>query len=266
MEPRISILMGIYNCASTLPEAIDSLYAQTYNNFNLILCDDGSTDNTYEIAERYAKKYNNIILLRNERNMKLAYTLNHCLKYANTEYIARMDGDDISLPERFEKQISFLDKHPEYAIVSCPMIHFDENGDWGYGKAIEIPDKNSFKKGTPHTHAPSMIRTSIMKEVGGYTDTKQTIRMEDYYLWYKIYKAGYKGYNLQEYLYKMRDGRDAIKRRKKSDRIRSLLLYLKITNSLRVVPSIKTIVGIIVKIILPNIVSGSIRKNLMQKN
>ena len=134
---RITVLMGIYNCAATLSEALDSLINQTYKSFKIILCDDGSSDNTYQIAKRYADKYDNIILIKNERNMKLAATLNHCLKYADTEYIARMDGDDISLPTRFEKEINFLDAHPEYALVSCPMIHFDEKGEWKRGKAIE---------------------------------------------------------------------------------------------------------------------------------
>ena len=265
MEYRISVLMGIYNCASTLPEAIDSLYAQTYKNFKLILCDDGSTDKTYEIAEKYAKQYSNIILLRNDRNMKLAHTLNHCLEYADTEYVARMDGDDISLPKRFEKQISFLDSHPEYAVVSCNMIHFDETGDWGVGKTIEKPDINTFKKSTPHPHAPSMTRTSIIKEVGGYTVSKYLERVEDYYLWYKIYKAGYKGYNLQEYLYKMRDDKDAMSRRKRKDRLKSLIVYFKVTNSLGVSPSLKTIAGSLIKILLPNFVTKRIRKDMMQR-
>ena len=141
---RISVIMGIYNCASTLIEALDSLYAQTYQNFKIILCDDGSTDNTYQIASEYAKTRDNILLIRNEHNRGLNYTLNHCLDYVDTEYVARMDGDDISLPTRFEKEISFLDSHPEYAIVSCPMIHFDENGDYRVGTAIEHPNKNSF--------------------------------------------------------------------------------------------------------------------------
>lgn len=210
---RISVLMAIYNCADTLSEAIDSLYAQTYDNFKLILCDDGSTDSTYEIAQSYASKHDNIILLKNDKNRKLAYSLNHCLKYADTEYIARMDGDDISLPTRFEKQINFLDTHPEYAVVSTPMIYFDENGDWGEGTAIEKPGIDVFKTQAPHTHAPAMVRTKVMKEVNGYTDTKKTIRVEDYYLWYKIYKAGYRGYNLQEPLYKMRDDKEAMHRR-----------------------------------------------------
>src|SRR5699024_9468829 len=87
-EPRISVLMGIYNCADTLPEALDSLYNQTYKRFKLILCDDGSTDNTYAVAQTYANKYDNITLLKNEKNIKLAGTLNRCLAYADTDYIA----------------------------------------------------------------------------------------------------------------------------------------------------------------------------------
>lgn len=205
--------MAIYNCADTLPNAIDSLYNQTYKKFKLILCDDGSTDNTYEVAEEYAQKFDNVIFLRNRKNLKLAAALNRCLEYADTEYVARMDGDDVSLPTRFEKEINFLDHHQEYAVVSCPMIYFDEKGNWGKGKSNTIPTINSFKNGTPHPHAPSMIRTSVIKEVGGYTDTKRTERVEDYYLWYKIYKAGYRGYNLKEHLYKMLDNRDAMNRR-----------------------------------------------------
>lgn len=123
---RISVIMGIYNCASTLIEALDSLYAQTYEDFKIILCEDGSCDNTYEVARQYAERHDNIVLLQNERNMGLNFTLNRCLEYADTEYVARMDGDDISLPQRFEKEIRFLDAHDEYGFVSGQMIYFDK--------------------------------------------------------------------------------------------------------------------------------------------
>lgn len=212
-QPRISVITGIYNCASTLIEALDSLYAQTYQNFKIILCDDGSTDNTYQIAAEYAKTRDNILLIRNEHNRGLNYTLNHCLEYVDTEYVARMDGDDISLPTRFEKEISFLDSHPEYAIVSCPMIHFDENGDYRVGTAIEHPNKNSFINGSPFCHAPSIFRALAIKSVGGYTVDQKFLRIEDYNLFMKLYAAGYQGYNLQEPLYKMRDDRTAYTRR-----------------------------------------------------
>ena len=93
--------MAIYNCASTLEEAIESILNQTYTNWELIMCDDGSSDNTYAVAKKYADKYaDKIILIRNESNKKLPATLNHCLKYVTGEYVARMDGDDISAENR----------------------------------------------------------------------------------------------------------------------------------------------------------------------
>ena len=115
--------MGIYNCASTLQEALDSLYAQTFQDFEIILCDDGSKDNTYQIAYENQQKHSNIVLIKNPHNMGLNQTLNNCLAVAKGEYIARMDGDDICSPTRFEKQMKFLDEHSEYAITSNPMIH-----------------------------------------------------------------------------------------------------------------------------------------------
>lgn len=252
--------MAIYNCEDTVAEAIDSLYNQTFTNFKLILCDDGSTDNTYEIAKSYAEKYDNIILLKNEKNLKLAASLNRCLEYADTEYIARMDGDDISLPHRFEKQINFLDSHPEYAIVSSPMIHFDDSGDWGQGKAVEKPTIEIFKYRAPHTHAPCMIRTPVIKEVNGYTDTKYTVRVEDYYLWYKIYKKGYRGYNLQEPLYKMRDDRDAMNRRTFQVRWNGFITKKRVMKDLGIKNSFFYALPNLIKIFIPNILMSYIRQ------
>lgn len=224
MEIKVSIIMGIFNCVETLPEAIDSLLGQTFQEWELILCDDGSTDNTYSVAEEYALRYpNKIVLIRNSTNMGLNYTLNHCLKYAKGEYIARMDGDDLSLPMRLETEVKFLNEHPEYAIVSTPMIYFDEQGEWGKGTAIEIPQIKDFVFHTPfHCHAPCMIRREAYEAVGGYTVDRRLLRFEDCNLWYKLYAAGYRGYNLQEPLYKMRDDRNAYHRRTPSARIRGV--------------------------------------------
>jgi glycosyltransferase EpsE len=212
--PKISVIMGIYNCASTLQEALDSLYAQTYQDFEIILCEDGSKDNTYEIALENQKQHDNIVLLRNPYNMGLNQTLNNCLAVAQGEYIARMDGDDICDSTRFEKQVKFLDKHPEYAIVSSPMIYFDETGEFFRGKIKEgEANKEYFNYGSPFCHAPSMVRKEAFIAVNGYTIDKRLLRIEDYNLWAKMYEKGYKGYNLGEYLYMMRDDRNASKRR-----------------------------------------------------
>lgn len=206
--------MGIYNCAPTLQEALDSLYAQTFQDFEIILCEDGSTDNTYEVALENQKRHPNIVLLRNPRNLGLNQTLNNCLAVAKGEYIARMDGDDISLQTRFEKEVQFLDEHSEYAIVSTPMIYFDENGEFGQGEVREgEATLKDFVSGTPFCHAPCMVRKEAYDAVGGYTVDKRLIRHEDYNLWTKMYAAGFKGYNLAEHLYSMRDDRKAVKRR-----------------------------------------------------
>lgn len=212
-KPRISVIIGIYNCASTLVEALDSLYAQTYQSFKIILCDDGSSDNTYQVAKDYASKHDNIVLIKNEKNMGLNYTLNHCLEYADTELIARMDGDDVSLPSRFEKEVKFLDEHPEYSIVSTPMIYFDENEEFGRGNGGKEPKKEDLMYGPPFCHAPCMVRTEAYKAVGGYTVDPRLLRFEDYNLWMKMFSNGYKGYVLDECLYAMRDDRNAVKRR-----------------------------------------------------
>ena len=211
--PKVSVIMGIYNCANTLPKAIDSILAQTFTDWELIMCDDGSTDNTCEIAERYADQYSNIIVLKNDKNMKLIYTLNRCLNHARGMYIARHDGDDESLPERFQKQVEFLDQHPEYAIVSCARYHFDINGIWGLTKGIEYPEKHHFSKGTPLGHASAIVRREAFEAVDGYTDEKRFLRVEDYWLWAKMYALGYKGCNLQEPLYLVLDDRNSISRR-----------------------------------------------------
>ena len=225
---RISVIMGIYNCAPTLQEALDSLYAQTYQNFKIILCDDGSQDETFAIAEENARLHPNVLVLRNERNMGLNHTLNHCLEYADTEYCARMDGDDISLPTRFEKEVAFLDSHPEYAIVSTPMIYFDENGEFKRGHGGFEPKADDYINGRTFCHAPCMVRTEAYKAVGGYTVSKYLLRLEDQHLWLKMYKKGFRGYNLDECLYMMRDDRNATSRRDYVTRRNEMLQRLRI--------------------------------------
>lgn len=215
MNPKISVIMGIYNCADTLEEALNSLMTQTYQNFEVVMCDDGSKDDTFVIAQSYVERWpERFVLLKNEQNLGLNKTLNRCLAVARGEYIARMDGDDISLPERFQKEVDALDSNPEFAVVSTPMIYFDENGDWRTGTAIEFPTKKDFMGRAPFfCHAPCMVRRSVFLEVGGYSEDPRTLRFEDCNLWFKIYAKGYKGFNLQEPLYKMRDDANAFRRR-----------------------------------------------------
>ena len=215
MDKLISIIMGIYNCADTLDEAIQSILSQTYDNWEMIMCDDGSTDDTYSIAKKYVDLYpEKFILLKNEKNLGLNQTLNNCLSVSRGYYIARMDGDDISYPERFEEEIRAFNKNPDISIVSTDMEFFDENGVWGRTKKYYRPDNSHFMKSNPFCHAPCLVKKEAFDNVDGYTVSEKLLRVEDYHLWVKMYEAGYIGLNIQKPLYMMRDNREAQQRRK----------------------------------------------------
>lgn len=212
---KVSIIMGIYNCGSTLNDSIKSIINQTYSNWEFIICDDGSTDDSFQIAKSFEESDpKRFKVIRNSKNRGLNATLNRCLKIADGDYVARMDGDDLCDPVRFQKEVDFLNSHPEYAIVSTYMTTFDEGGEWGCIKTLEYPQVKDFPIHVPmFCHAACMIRREAFLDVQGYTEDKRLLRVEDYHLWYKFYAKGYKGYNIQEPLYKMRDDRDALHRR-----------------------------------------------------
>lgn len=213
--PEVSVIMGIYNCADTLPYAIDCILKQTFSDWELIMCDDGSTDGTLSVAESFSLKYpDKIRVIKNEKNIGLNATLNKCIKYSNGRYIARMDGDDLCSPERFEKELAELKKDENLALVGSAMFTFDENGVWGKDVLPEYPNKRDFLYGSPFCHGACIMRKDILERVGGYSEEDRLLRVEDYHLWMKFYAAGYKGKNIDEPLYSMRDDRAAYKRRK----------------------------------------------------
>ena len=221
-DPKISVLMGIYNCEDTLGEAIESIFAQSYTNWELILCDDGSTDGTYALAKWYvSQRPSQCILLRNETNRKLSYTLNRCLEAASGELVARMDADDISHPDRFEKQVRFLREHPGIQLVGTDMQCFDETGKHGIRHAVEKPDKMTLRNTTPFFHATIMTYKTVYDELGGYTVGKRAERIEDVELWFRFFQHGFCGANIPEVLYDVRENYETIKRRTIKERLNS---------------------------------------------
>lgn len=215
----ISALMGIYNCASTLEEAVSCIRAQSFEDWELIMCDDGSSDNTLQVAKQLAVQDNRIKVIRNDHNMGLAATLNHCLIEAKGEYVARMDGDDVCPYDRFQSELAFLQGHSEYVLVSGWMECFDAQGTYGTIRYCETPQYADFVRGSQFCHAGSMMRRDVLQKLGGYNSAPNTERVEDYDLWVRLYAAGYKGYNLQQVVYSMRDDRNAYHRRKFKYRI-----------------------------------------------
>lgn len=231
---KISVIMGIYNCESTLGEAIESILNQTVSDWELILCDDGSRDNTYEVAHRYQTEYpEKIILLRNKTNQGLNYTLNRCLECSKGQYIARMDGDDICSPLRFEKELEVLEKEADISIVSTDMEFFDGTGCWGRISHPRYPTERDFVHGSPFCHAPCMVRREAYVKSGGYSEETWTLRVEDYHLWVKMYSMGYRGKNIPLALYQMRDDRNAYARRKFKYRLNEARLKVYLVKKLK---------------------------------
>jgi len=128
MEPDITIITTVYNCENYIEESVQSITEQTFENFEYIIVDDGSTDNTFSVISRLAAKDKRIIIIRNENNIGRVRSLNISLDRAGGKFIAIQDADDISLPQRLEKQYSFLMNNPEYVLVGADITVINEDG------------------------------------------------------------------------------------------------------------------------------------------
>lgn len=212
-KPRVSIIMGVYNSETTLPQCIESILGQTYTNWELIMCDDCSTDSSLGIMEQYARQDSRIIIIKNEKNMKLAATLNHCLSVARGEYIARMDADDICMSERLSKQVIFLDEHNQYDVVGCAAKVYNGKSVIEIRACKEVPVKQDMIHGVPYIHPSIMMRKSTYDELGGYTVLPRTVRGQDLDLWFRFYANGHCGYNIQIPLIQYHESEKDLRRR-----------------------------------------------------
>jgi len=195
LNPEISVILPVYNAATYLREALDSVLQQTYADFELLVYDDGSVDDSRQILDSYTDP--RIIRHYSDENQGLIKVLNTSLSHARGKYLARMDADDICLPDRFEKQIAFLNQHSEYGIcgTQLKLIH--------NGQEIKRPcDDNAlrwwFFKGSPLAHPSVMIRASVIHQNQLRFDETAYVA-EDFDLWWRL--AFYcKMYNLDEAL------------------------------------------------------------------
>lgn len=227
---NVSVIMGVYNCCSRLDlakAALESICNQTYKDIEIIICDDGSTDNTLYEIKQITKNYDNIKLIHNDDNNGLGYALNCCLKYATGKYIARMDIDDVSTNNRFEVQLNYLESHDEISFVGC-NVDLARNGKiWGQRIFKEYPEKKDFLFGNQVTHATIMIRKDDLISVGGYKSNWYSIRNEDYDLLMRLYAKGYKAHNIQEKMYVITEDDTSYSRRKYRYRFGEVVVRLK---------------------------------------
>ena len=201
MPPVVSILMPVYKTASYLREALDSILSQTFTDFELIILNDCSPDNADEILDTYTDS--RIVRYKGEKNVGLSNILNVGLGMARGEYIARMDSDDLSMPDRLQIQLDFLEAHPDIDLVSAGMQLF------GAKDEVWIREQNPEKVKiealfhSPILHASSMWRRMRFEE-NGLRFRQEMVPSEDYDLWTRAMAKGLKLVNLRQVLYKYR--------------------------------------------------------------
>lgn len=200
LMPMVSVVMSVYNEEQHVSQAMESILNQTFNDFEFIIVNDGSVDKTYEIIERYAEKDKRVRVINHEKREGQAKSLNDGIKIAKGKYIARMDADDISLPERLEKQVKFMGSHPEVGVLGTYYKEIDNSG-----KILPRKQNPStweqIKKAlfyyNPVCHPSVMMRKELILEVGGY-DEKFSIG-QDYDLFSRLISKT-KIENLPEFL------------------------------------------------------------------
>lgn len=214
-EPVVSVIMGVYNQCNQIEllQAVNSILAQTFKDFEFIIYDDGSVEKSAEYIRNLIYLDRRIRVIRNEENMGLAFSLNQCIGEARGKYLARMDADDISLPDRLKREVDFLERHAEYAWVGSNAGVFDNETIWGTLVMAKEPNQYNFLPFSPFIHPTVMFRRELFAGGGGYEVTQETLRCEDYELFLRLYQQGLRGYNLQEELLLYRQSASSYKKR-----------------------------------------------------
>jgi glycosyltransferase involved in cell wall biosynthesis len=216
---KISVLMPVYNCELYIKEAIDSILNQTFSNFELLIIDDCSTDKTLGIIKSYSDS--RIQIIEKDKNTGLSNSLNYGLQIAKGEYIARMDGDDFSFPQRFEYQIDFLENNPDYVLCGTQFEYINSS------EVNFVPLENDdimleFLIRNTIVHSSVMMRNEVLKHNNlFYVNDNEPA--EDYHLWVKLISLG-KFKNLEKVLLKYRIHENQVSESSKEKQIEKAVL------------------------------------------
>lgn len=196
-NPKVSVLISTYNNSKFLKRSIQSILDQTYKNLEILILDDNSSDNSYEILKEIQESSSNLKIYKNSVNQGLTKSLNKLLSFADGEIISRHDTDDISFPTKIQRQVDLLQKKNLDFCTSRAMVMNSNKKIPGY--SFYLPDKILIKFKNPFIHGTLLIKNSILKESGGYNE--KFIYAQDYELFNRLIKAGYKYEVIREPLY-----------------------------------------------------------------
>lgn len=229
-KPKISVIMGIYTSKNKdmVRYAVNSIINQTFNDWEFVICDDGSPDDTWEFLNSEYGNDSRFVLVKNETNGGLRVALNTCLKNSNADYVVRMDADDYSRPDRLEKLYDCVVKNPHIDVIGTAMMSFDENGERGINHPRAIfPKKMDFLHGTVVSHASTIMKKSSLLSVGGYRVAWETTRCEDTDLYMRMYANGASFFNIDDPMYYVRQDADSFARRKYINRVKEFVVKFK---------------------------------------
>jgi glycosyltransferase involved in cell wall biosynthesis len=196
--------MGVYyqrDDLELLNRAVQSILNQSLPDFEFLICDDGSSPQAVARLDQFARMDQRIKLIRPGGAYSLPVKLNACLKQAKGALIARMDDDDDSHPDRFERQAVYLRTYPEIAFVGCNVTLYRSGNADGIRRLPEFPEIKDFYMTQPFVHPTLMFRREALDTVGGYSEEKSCDHCEDYDLLLRLYAQGYRGANMQEILF-----------------------------------------------------------------
>lgn len=199
-KPLISVIMPFYNCEKYLDDAIRSILCQTFADFELIIINDASTDGSDAIVQKYLYD-DRIVYIKNTQNQKITKNLNMGMARARAQIVARMDGDDVCEPTRFEKQYRYLNENPDISLVGSFATLIDDHGSViGHKKkptSAHVIKKDIFAY-SPFIHPSVMFRKDMIISLGGYDETYGTC--QDYDLWFRVIFGGYGVANIPQNL------------------------------------------------------------------
>lgn len=220
--------------ADYLSASLESLQKQTRLANEIVLVFDGEvSENLETVVQNFSKKLP-LVVVRLPQNVGLGRALNEGLKHCSNEWVLRMDTDDICLPDRFEKQIAFIQENPDVVLFSSQVEEFDETMSYSFGtKRVPVSCEEIYSSAllrNPFNHMAVAYKKSVIEQVGGY---QHHLYMEDYNLWLRVIAQRYKVYNLPEILVKVRSGTAMYARRKGLDYIKSELQLARLKTHLK---------------------------------
>lgn len=246
--PLVSVVMPVYNAEKYLSQAIESILNQTYKNFEFIIIDDCSTDKSWEIIQKYAKKDKRINSFKNKNNLGQSKTVLKGINIAKGEYFLKFDNDDISAEDRIEKEVNFMEENRDYVVVGSNLkIINEENQVIGireYPKKDEEIRKIIYYK-SPFAYPAICIRKKAIDKVNYPTIFKYT---DDYLLWWRLLKIG-KGYNLDDFLVSYRIHSTQVKNKSLKIQLKETLEVQKIIFRESKPPLKAKIINLILKIL-----------------